>query len=110
MKLRISRAGIVAVAIGRVGAVPHATSTFSAAEDIGRSTMDIYPPAGSELPCSPFGQDTDGLVVAAANSSLFSPESVVGFPGRKYTFSVGRWIFSGGCEPRNESCRLTSTF
>lgn len=48
MKLRISSAGIVAAAVGRVGAAPQATSTFSAAEDVGRSTMDVYPPAGSK--------------------------------------------------------------
>lgn len=61
--MQVRQAGIVAVAIGGVGAAPQAT-TLSAATNVGVSTMDVYPPAGTEV-----------------NASLFPPESVVGFPG-----------------------------
>jgi hypothetical protein len=46
--MQIGRAGIVAVAVGYVWAAPP-TTTISAAEDVGRSTMDVYPPSGSRF-------------------------------------------------------------
>ncbi|KAF2113734.1 histidine phosphatase superfamily [Lophiotrema nucula] len=45
-------------------AVSAAAQTYSAAPNVGLSTADAYPPSGT-----------------AVNSSLFPPESVVGFPG-----------------------------
>lgn len=49
--MQVRQAGIVAVAIGGVGAAPQAT-TLSAATNVGVSTMDVYPPAGSKFKSS----------------------------------------------------------
>ncbi|KAF7442912.1 His-Phos-2 domain containing protein [Pyrenophora tritici-repentis] len=57
-------AAFVALLVG-VGAAPGMTTmTVPAATDVGANTADVYPPAST-----------------AVNSSLFPPESVVGFPG-----------------------------
>ena len=45
--MKIPQVGVVAVVVGAVGAAP--TTTLSAAQDVGMSTMDVYPPSGSKF-------------------------------------------------------------
>lgn len=94
MKMQMRWAGVVALIVVGVGAVPpSSTTTVSAAEDVGRSTMDVYPPSGSKFSCllGLRGKDANGvLFVAQADPSLFPPESVVGFPGRECISGYGK--------------------
>lgn len=49
MKMQMRRVGVVALVVAGVGAAPPSmTTTLSAAEDVGRSTMNVYPPSGSK--------------------------------------------------------------
>lgn len=54
MKMQVRWGGVVALVVGGVGAAPPSTltTTVSAAEDVGRSTMDVYPPSGSKFSSS----------------------------------------------------------
>lgn len=53
MKMQMRRTAVVALVVVGVGAAPPspATTTVSAAEDVGMSTMDVYPPSGSKFSC-----------------------------------------------------------
>lgn len=82
----------VALLAGGVEAAP--TTTVSAATYAGANTADVYSPASSKsthagdslLSVASNGNAKLTMLfgcIAEVNSSLFPPESVVGFPGRE---------------------------
>jgi hypothetical protein len=103
MKMQLTPSARAAALLALFARTQAAPTTVSASAFAGSTTADVYPPSGSKsirgyihsLPLI-------ALSTAAANSSLFPPESIVGFPGPTPTGQEPAAIQTAKAYPYND--------